>query len=314
MTNADPAAAAAVRALRTAGIGFRAFPVRLGHGCDNTAYTVTASDGLKLVVRVRTSGRSRYATARYAGRRAASAGLPVPQVLWHDDDACVETRLPGTPLDDPHRPVLSRAAAAAHAGALMRRWHALPATGFGPLKPDGTARRSTWQSWLLAVSVGGYPDAAGTTVRRAMTALHDHARRAFPPQPRLLHGDLVARHVLVSEGTVTGIVDLDSARAGDPLADIAGWTLRDEPGLMGAVITAYFPAPPGVDALTALAAYRVRIALSLLSFHTARGDRAYAATLIDCLNADLDDLALSVPHLLPRHPPHPRDPLHGGQQ
>ena len=299
--NTSPVVAAGL-ALRHAGITHTSVPRHLARGYDNTVLSVTTTDGRALVVRVAVGGRARFDVAHAAGQRAARHQIPVPAVLWHDQHTCVETRLPGTDLTaaaglDP----LTRLAAAAHAGRLLRRWHTIKAVGFGPLDTHCRGRHTSAAGWLLAL-----PERAATglhpkTFERAAHVLGDHARTTPTPSSRLLHGDLAARHLLSNgSGTITGMIDLDSARAGDPLSEIAGWTLRGPCELQQALIDAYFAAPPTDEQRHRIALYRVRIALSLLAFHTARGDKSYAAALARLLTGDLGDLAADRPRLLPR--------------
>lgn len=306
MTAPSPQQEAAF-ALERAGIDHTGDLQPLGHGYDNAVISATAADGRDLVVRVAVPGRARFDVARAAGLRAAEHGLPVPAVLWHDRRACVETRLPGTALADTHQQQPARIAAAQHAGRLLRRWHAIEAEGFGTLDGQGRARYPGFAAWLLAL-----PDLAATRLnqhlRHRAAALLTEGCDALPPS-RLLHGDLVARHLLAENGAVTGVIDLDSARVGDPLSEIAGWTLRGAADLREPLLDAYFPAPPTPEQHRFIALYRVRITLSMLAFHTARGDDAYAQALTELLACDVDDLAGGHPRLLPGCPL-PADPLH----
>lgn len=307
MNTPSPAAQAAL-ALKHAGIEYVGEPRPLGRGCDNAVVAVTASDGRDLVVRVAVSGRARFDTARTAGLRAAERDIPVPEVLWHDQRACVETRLPGIPLaDTAHQEPAVRSAAAEHAGRLLRRWHAIAAEGFGALDEDGRGRHATFASWLLALPEPASTGLGQHTFQRAAGVLAEYS--GFQPASRLLHGDLVGRHLLCEGRAITGVIDLDSARAGDPLSEIAGWTLRGPADLREPLIGGYFSAAPTARELARIAVYRVRIVLSMLAFHTARGDDAYAAALAGVLTCDVDDLADNRPRLLPglSLPP---DPLH----
>jgi aminoglycoside phosphotransferase (APT) family kinase protein len=192
----------------------------------------------------------------------------------------------------------------------MRRWHELPASGYGRLDANGIGRHTSWGSWLLDLP-GTADPAISDVYRRARRALNDFA--ATPaPEPRLLHGDLVARHVLFTSDRISGIIDLDSARAGDPLTEVAGWTLREDPTLTNALATSYLSAGPTSGVLTAITVYRVRIGLSMHAFHYHRGDSAFARSLLTCVATDLADLTSGTPRLVPSARPTLDDPLDGG--
>lgn len=307
MTAPLPVTEAAL-ALERAGIEYTGVPAPLGRGCDNAVVAATASDGRELVVRVAISGRARFNIAQLAGQRAAEQDIPVPAVLWHDQRACVETRLPGAALaDTSDQETATRIAAAEHAGRLLRRWHNTEAIGFGALDEHGRGRYPDFASWLLAL-----PDREATgldqhTFQRAAGVLAEHSGAL--PKSRMLHGDLVGRHLLCQGGAITGVIDLDSARAGDPLSEISGWTLRGPADLQEPLIGAYFSASPTAGQQARIAVYRVRILLSMLAFHVARRDDTYTAALSDVLTCDVDDLARDQPRLLPGVSL-PADPLH----
>jgi aminoglycoside phosphotransferase (APT) family kinase protein len=99
---------------------------------------------------------------------------------------------------------------------------------------------------------------------------------------------------------ITGIVDLESVRGGDPLSDLAGWSLQEHPLLTTALLTGYFGHPPDEATRVALTLYRLRIASALLRFHLSRGELFSAATKGRQIQADLDDLAAATPRALPR--------------
>jgi hypothetical protein len=113
-----------------------------GEGFDNGVLFGRDRDGLAVVIKYRRRARrARYASAAWASSRLAHAGLPVPRILWHDDDICVETYLPGQPLAPDHLD------AATSAGAMLRAAHTIPVRGFGRLNPIGQGPRTTLQAW-----------------------------------------------------------------------------------------------------------------------------------------------------------------------
>lgn len=276
-------------------------PVPLAGGVDNHAVRVGGTDGRELIVKVPVPGRiPRYAVAAWAAQQLAAADVPVPIPLWQTDDFTVEPLCPGRPLAaTTDRAVAVRAAE--QAGLILRRIHSVQVTGYGRLTLDGSAEHASVEAWLL------HPPSqeSGHGLLRALTPVVTTALRVRAPlvagvPARLLHGDWTARHVLHTDSVVTGVIDLESVRGGDPLADVAGWSLQEPACLTQALASTYFTNPPEKHQRTVLAMYRVRIALFLLAFHASRGQEDLVTLRGHQIAADLQDLAAGQPRLVPR--------------
>jgi aminoglycoside phosphotransferase (APT) family kinase protein len=274
-------------------------------GIDNRLYLVISTDGHELVVRSPKHGRRpRYAVAAWAAGLLDDRGIPAARPVWHDQRLSAETRCPGRALANT-MPLRTAEDAALHAGTVLRSMHSIPVNGFGRLSPGGAGHHSTLLAWLMTT-----PSTSATFELSALnldiaTKLTDHAHLLPSTEPRLLHGDWTSRHVLAEGSQITGIVDLESVRGGDPLADIAGWSLQEAPVLTEALVAGYCSAPLSPQSLTALALYRLRIARSLLDLHMRHDDHDQAQLRARQLRADLDDLANENPRLVPRIAPTP---------
>ncbi|GAA1439102.1 aminoglycoside phosphotransferase family protein [Nocardiopsis tropica] len=267
-------------------------------GPHSHVFTATAPDGTPLAVKVyRPERPNRVATAAWAAQHLTGLGVPAPRVLFHDSQVCVQTWMSGIAL--PLLPPQIQMDATRDAAQQLRRTHSLPMAGYGRLNENGIGIHPTWRSWLLALP-------AGPTLHPVRSVLAEASLRVDDDvHPHLLHGDWTARHVLCTGATVTGIVDLDSARAGDPMCDIAGWSLQEPAPLARALAEGYFRTPPDLSTRLRLVLQRIRISASLLGWHLDRGDTALARLRRDQLHADLDDLAAGTLRTLPRVSPHP---------
>ncbi|MFJ8630984.1 phosphotransferase family protein [Streptomyces sp. NPDC093568] len=276
-------------------------PVWLSGGVDNHAFRVDGADGRELIVKVPTPGRiPRYAVAAWAAKQLTAADVPVPVPLWQTDNFAVETFCPGRSLGaTTDRGVAVRAAE--QAGLILRRIHSVQVTGYGRLTLDGWAEHASIEAWLLRPP----SQTSGHGLLRALTPVVTTALRVRAPlvagvPARLLHGDWTARHVLHADSGITGVIDLESVRGGDPLADVAGWSLQEPGYLTEALASSYFTDPPDQQQRTVLAMYRVRIALFLLAFHASHGEEDLATLRGHQIAADLQDLAAGQPRLVPR--------------
>jgi len=276
-------------------------------GTDSLPFAAATRDGDELVVKVRRAGsRSRYPTAAWASARMNEAGVPAARVLWHSEEACVETRCQGRPIEaDPPQP--GDLNAAVHAGEILRRLHTIEVGGFGQLDGHGIGRYPTLQDWFLALPTGGIPIVDGLDLsgllHRTRLIIEVGSGRLPQSSPRLLHGDWVGRHLFADGHRIIGVVDLESARGGNPLAELAGWSLREPAQMTEALLTGYFDGPPPAEHLLPLVLFRLRIALSLLHLHASCADQDMVRLRAAQIRADLDDLDHGRLAVVPRVTP-----------
>ncbi|MFJ4793331.1 phosphotransferase family protein [Kitasatospora purpeofusca] len=290
--------------------GARFTPLR--SGTDSLPFAATTRSHDELVVKVRRAGsRSRYASAAWASTRMRAAGIPAARILWHSIEACVETRCQGRPIEaEPLQP--QDLDAATRAGEVLRRLHSIEVSSFGQLDGHGVGQHSTIQGWFLALPSRRTPrpDDPDLTrlLNRARFTLEAGACRLPQAAPKLLHGDWVGRHLFTDDRHITGVVDLESVRGGDPLTELAGWSLR-EPALMTeALLTGYFDGPFPAESLLPLILFRLRIAVSLLHFHASCDDQGMVRLRATQIQADLDDLDHGHLTAVPRIAPDPHTP------
>lgn len=197
-------------ALRGLGLPANADVAPAAAGASGSAWRVRV-EGATWVMRL--AGSAAMADSRLTAMAAArDAGLPAPDLLRRtstaDGEVILLSWLPGVPLLD----VLTRVPAQSRRygermGRLQRRLHRIAA-------PPKVVR---------AADDAGHPFGAGRGVP------------SLPDGDRLLHLDWHPLNLLVDEavGEITGIVDWDNARAGDPSLDLARTRaiLSLEPGL-----------------------------------------------------------------------------------
>jgi Ser/Thr protein kinase RdoA (MazF antagonist) len=173
-------------------------------GTSAAVWRVETGAGTR-ALRVLPPGREQ-ALAREVGamRAARASGAPVPAVLAVrlalERPAVLLEWLPGRPLleelgERPER-----------AGTLLRAFGRTQGRIHRASPPaDAEAAPDSWIHWA------GAQDDALTARLRAEAA----------PEPKLIHLDYHPLNVLVEDGRVTGVLDWENARAGDPRADLA---------------------------------------------------------------------------------------------
>jgi len=92
---------------------------------------------------------------------------------------------------------------------------------------DGSGWRERYRRMQARVREGVLPLLSPPAASSVEAFWHEFLEddRHFVFQPRLIHGDLDAAHVLVGPGgaLVTAVIDFGDARVGDPALDFAGY-------------------------------------------------------------------------------------------
>ncbi|HZM74571.1 MAG TPA: phosphotransferase [Candidatus Limnocylindrales bacterium] len=269
----------------------------VAQGANNWVYTGRGRAGQRYAVKVRPEGRGRFATAAWAASRLATHGVPVPVIAWHGVFVCVEKYCTGQPLDRlDAEPDLAEVADA------VRRIHQIPVGGYGRLDPTGVGEFSCIHSWLLKPfpQPAGAPAPWAQLMTQIRSQLVEHAPLLDAVRPQLLHGDLRARHFYLDATTVTGVIDWESARGGDPLTDLGGWSLQEPAVLTDPLLSNYFAAEPiSPAALTRLTCYRLRIAPWLAAWHLEQDNNDLAELQLRQIDTDLRNLSAGTPTVLP---------------
>lgn len=212
--------------------------VELTEGMFNTAYRLTAADGRETVLKVApppdvpllTHERDIMRTEALAFRLMAARGLPVPEVLLHEDGLLLMTALNGVPwsaaregLSDAEHGALRR-----ELGAIVRELHTIRGEVFGYVQGPNAG---TWREAFTAMveAVLGDADRFGVELPDVRPAFAARAHLLDEvTEPVLVHFDLWEANIFVADGRVEGIIDPERALFGDPLAEIATVALFTE--------------------------------------------------------------------------------------
>ncbi len=171
-----------------------------------------------------------------------SARFPKP---WN-----IMTWVPGEPLD--HASISRGEHAADTLAGFLRALH-VAAPADAPASSDRGAHPKEctdgFEKFLQAIAPGGI--AADVRAVRAVRAVRDVwddavAAPEWEGPPVWLHGDLHPANVVVSDGTLSGVIDFDAMFAGDPAWDLAAaWLL-----LPAGASSRFFEAYPHTDEAT----------------------------------------------------------------
>ena len=216
---------------------------RVVAGEQNEVYDITLERAPSLIVKI--SHREPVAHEREAWvlRQCAAAGVPAPQVhalsrveVGHEQRSIiVMEKLPGELLCDLNQADIDLRRVLGEIGEWLTKLHSIPVEGFGRLDGSGVGYRATIDEWLVGSvttvvqvfeEAGASVGLEATTIRGWVSEVVD-SFRAAPPRVALVHNDLLANHVLVHEGRLSGIIDFGEVAAEPAAIDFARWDFNE---------------------------------------------------------------------------------------
>ena len=179
---------------------------------------------------------------QWAIRECGARNVPVPEVLgvWHRStdgqplDICVQRKIKGAAS----RRGSSQAALrqiVVQAGALLASIHAIPVKGFGYINGTGEGAFLTPESEITAFvameaefhALAKRLDLAERIMSQALRLVIDDGCAAPSCAPCLTHNDFSAKHILVANASISGIIDFGEVAGGEPLSDLVRWDYYD---------------------------------------------------------------------------------------
>lgn len=121
----------------------------------------------------------------------------------------------------------------------------------------GASARSTWAQDPVGTWRARYAELRSAADHRVvplldsdvagrLAAAWDEFEASLTFTPALVHADLGLEHVLVDAGRLSGIIDWETARPGDPAVDFVGFHIDLGPDRTGRILDAYDPGDPAL--------------------------------------------------------------------
>ena len=110
---------------------------------------------------------------------------------------------------------------------MVRRMHSVRTQGYGFIGRPGVGEKRTWRDYYAPFAQGEIAKVrrANLLPRELLDSLRQFFRRSedvlLCDDPRLDHGDLKPTNILTQNRTISGIIDPEYARSGDPMEEIA---------------------------------------------------------------------------------------------
>ena len=162
-------------------------------------------------------GRS-AARAAAVTSRLREFGYPAPRYVQVEADWALQEELPGEPLE-PWRPLPDEIA------AQLVALHELHAEAFPVATPGSWPRvvassvLSGARSYLRLATLRDHSDRSRELLSRCQEAVVRFVDRV-PEMEAIVHWDFTPDNVLVRDGRVSGVIDWEGVRAGDPAFDL----------------------------------------------------------------------------------------------
>lgn len=166
-----------------------------------------------MLKRGRSAARAAAVTARLR-----ELGYPAPRYVRVEREWALQEELPGQPLE-PWRPLSDEVVTE------LLSLHELHAEAF-PVAAPGSWRRvvassvlSGARSYLRLATLRDHSDRARELLARCQGVVRRFGE-CVPEAQAIVHWDFTPDNVLVRDGRVTGVIDWEGVRAGDPLFDL----------------------------------------------------------------------------------------------
>ena len=211
---------------------------RIVQGEVNEVCEVTLHGAPSLMVRISHDGGEAFAREAWVLHACATRTIAAPRLLVHRTfdvlgetrTGCVMERIEGEPLGDLDVDAVTTRRVLRALGVWLRELHAIPVRGFGYLDATGTGSHASLEHGLAGLVEGADAfEAAGravgvpvATIRGLLREIVD-ALGAAPPRVTPIHNDLLAKHVLVRDGQLAGVIDFGEAAAEPAAGGFAKW-------------------------------------------------------------------------------------------
>lgn len=214
---------------------------RIIRGENNEVYDVTLENNENIIVRISHKYLDSLKREKWAIEQCEKIGVPVPKILLLEDSfddehkisINIEEKIRGDMLKDlleistdkEKREFVRKA------GAPLAQIHTVKTDGFGDIDKNGSSPFKKMSEWIAdrekgkkhMKQVAKRNGLAENTIERIFEILKLHSSLFENIESRLLHNDYSPFHIFYDKGEISGIIDFEVARGGDPVQDFARW-------------------------------------------------------------------------------------------
>lgn len=214
---------------------------KLISGEVSEVYDVTVPNQENVIVRIARREHPDFLQEKWAIDRAKAAGVPTPDVLLirHQEVAgqllslSIQRKIEAETLDrisselseSELRDIIGQA------GDILSKIHSSPTHGFGNLDSEGNGEHKSLSALLsekidqepIYQEIGSRWNFDAQVVKQIFKVLQKEAPNVPNIDPKLTHGDYTAKHFMIKNGNIVGILDWGEVTGHSPVYDFARW-------------------------------------------------------------------------------------------
>lgn len=216
---------------------------KLLKGEANEVYNVTVDNGTEVILRISRDAFNPFIAERWAMDESKKYGVPVADVLYVGEEEveskniyfCVLSKIEGIPLEEDLRKnddafmknILIQT------GHFLSLIHNVKTQGYGHIiATEGKGQQPSFHDYIMYrvgnldkyIASGKKYDISSSDITQTKELILSH-RHLFQDVPILAHGDMGAKHIMVKDDKVTGIIDFGNMRGSFPVHDFVWWDI-----------------------------------------------------------------------------------------
>ena len=224
---------------------------RIPNGENNFSFLVKTKDQKEFIIRVSNfNNRKKFSSEKTVVNFLSIFDIPVPKIVCVEEQGSIipgrtlsmSEKLPGETFQRDYvgeNPITKDFLA--EVGNALNKIHSISfGTGYGAINERGKGKHSSWSEFILAyfrkekIEALCYRDIMSKDHAGKIARLLDRISPFLENTSRqLLHGDFTLANILQKDGKLTGIIDFENAKFGDPLFDIAKFVLYEKARIGG---------------------------------------------------------------------------------
>lgn len=215
---------------------------RLIEGENSEVYDVVVGLGKHFIVRI-SHDFFRYQAESWALQKCWGLGLPVPSFVFVQNlkvkgkkiSVCIQEKLEGRSLEVQKVEIKQKPqdfqSITFQAGQILSKIHSIRTLKYGVLNSQGKGEYQSWLDYLLEptdnlAQLKRVLEAEGmdpSLPSKYLKLLQKHTQVLLNNRQTLLHGDFSLKHILVKNDQISGVIDFEWCKSGDPADDLAYW-------------------------------------------------------------------------------------------
>jgi aminoglycoside phosphotransferase (APT) family kinase protein len=195
-------------------------------GYDHKVY-IAESDKQDVVIRIPVKEKNKLFAQAWAFKEWFKLGIPVPKILVMTDKYLIEERIYGTDMDEIKLNSKQRKNIYYELGKHAKKMHTIKTKKFGYIVKEFEGETDSWKDWIYVDFCSNLSELQKANLidrellEKSKKYIDENKNILSNVEPKLLHGDLTPKNLIINNGKLSGIIDASDSISGDPYYDIA---------------------------------------------------------------------------------------------